>query len=146
MTLWLLDTNVVSELRKAASGRCDAHVLAWASELSLAQTFLSVVTIEELELGVLRKERSDSAQGSVLRRWLDEDLVPAFDGRILPVDVRVARTAAALHVSDPAPERDARIAATALVHGLSIATRDVTDLGRFDGVTLCDPSGRASRP
>jgi len=139
VTLWLLDTVVVSELRRAASGRCDPDVLAWASTLTTAQTFLSVVTVEELESGVLRKERNDPAQGAVLRRWLDEDLLPTFEGRVLPIDLRIAGVAAKLRVPDPAPEQDARIAATALVHGLRVATRNVRDFVRFPGVDVHDP-------
>jgi len=139
VTLWLLDTDVVSELRRAASGRCDPHVLAWAATLTTARTFLSVVTVEELEVGVRRKELRDPVQGALLRRWLDDDLLPAFEGRVLPIDARVARVAAQLHVPDPAPAQDARIAATALVNGLRIATRNVRDLARFPGVDVHDP-------
>jgi predicted nucleic acid-binding protein len=145
--LWLLDTVVVSELRRAASGRCDPNVLAWASTLTSAQTFLSVVSVEELEVGVRRKERLDPVQGAVLRRWLDEDLLPTFEGRVLPIDMRIARAAAAFRVPDPAPEQDARIAATALVHDLRVATRDARDFARFEAVDVFDPwSGEAGRP
>lgn len=144
MSKWLLDTVIVSELRRAASGRCDPGVLAWAATLVAAHTFLSVVTVEELEIGVLRKERTDPAQGSVLRRWLDEDLLPTFEGRILPVDTRVARLAASLHVPASLPAQDARIAATALVHGLPLATRNLRDMGRVSGLDLHDPFTVAS--
>ena len=139
MNAWLLDTVIVSELRRAASGRCDPAVLAWAATISAAHTFLSVVTVEELEVGVRRKERTDPAQGAVLRRWLDEDLLPTFEGRILPIDARVARVAASLHVPASLPAQDARIAATALVHGLPLATRNVRDMGRVPGLEVHDP-------
>ena len=139
--LWLLDTVVVSELRKVASGRCDAQVRAWATTLVTPATFLSVVSVEELERGVLRQERRDPAQGAVLRRWFEEDVLTTFEGRILGVDARVARTAAGLQVPDPAPVQDALIAATALVHGLRLATRNVRDFARFDGLDVYDPWG-----
>lgn len=137
--LWLLDTDVVSEIRKAPLGRCDPGVRAWASATPSSRTFLSSVTIEEIERGVLRKERQDPAQGAVLRRWLEEALLPDSAGRILAVDTEVARAAASLHVPDPAPLHDAFIAATALVHGLVVVTRDVRDFTRFPGLSLHDP-------
>lgn len=125
--MFLLDTNVVSELRKAKSGKADAHVVAWASGVPIAELFVSVVGVQELEIGVLLAERRDPAQGRLLRVWLDTHVLPAFDGRIIPVDLAVARRSAALHVPDPRPVRDALIAATALVHDLTVVTRNVTD-------------------
>jgi predicted nucleic acid-binding protein len=131
---FLLDTNVVSELRKPAA---DASVTEWARARPKSETYLSVVTIQEIELGVLLKERRDAVQGALLRSWLDR-LLSEYDGRILPVELAVVRRAAALHVPDPRPERDALIAATALVHGLTVVTRNTSD---FDGtgVGLVDP-------
>lgn len=137
--LWLIDTDVVSELRKAPLGRCDPHVHAWAGSTATSRTFLSAVTIQELNEGVLRKERQDAAQGAVLRRWLQDVVLATYEGRILPVDVEVARVAAGLHVPDPAPVQDAAIAATALVHGLVVATGNVRHFARFDGLTVHDP-------
>ncbi len=143
--LWLLDTDVVSELRKAPLGRCDPRVRDWAASIRSSQTFLSAITIEELTRGVLHKERQDQAQGATLRRWLDEVILPAYEGRILAVDAEVARTAAGLHVPDPAPVQDALIAATAVVNGLIVATGNVRDFTRFEGLTVHDPwGGRAS--
>jgi predicted nucleic acid-binding protein len=125
--MFLLDTNVVSELRKARAGRADKNVAAWAAGASAASMFVSVITIQELEIGVLLAERRDPPQGAVLRRWLEEQVLPAFGERIIPVDTAVARRSAALHVPDPRPVRDSLIAATALVHGLAVVTRNVTD-------------------
>jgi predicted nucleic acid-binding protein len=130
----LLDTNVVSELRKATR---NPRVADWARTLPRNDTFLSVVTVQEIELGLLLKERSDPKQGGILRAWFDRVLTE-YDGRILPVDVPVARRAAALHVPDPRPEHDALIAATALVHGLTVATRNTADFEPL-GVDLVDP-------
>ena len=137
--MFLVDTNVVSELRRHATGRADPRVVAWARAVPLAVQFVSAVTLAELEVGVLRIERRDRRQGAALRRWFDEDVRPAFADRVLPVDAAVARRAAALHVPDPAPSHDALIAATALVHGLTVVTRDVADFVRFDGVRVLDP-------
>ena len=136
--MFLLDTNVVSELRKVKSGRADPQVAQWASEVSAAQLYLSVITIQELELGVLLKERRSPEQGVVLREWLEKQVLPAFTGRILPVTVEIARCCAGLSVPDPKPERDGLIAATGLVHGLTVVTRNTGDFDRT-GVALLNP-------
>ena len=136
--MFLLDTNVVSELRKARAGRADKNVAAWAAGVSAASMFVSVITIQELEIGVLLAERCDPPQGEVLRRWLVEQVLPAFGERVLPVDAAVARRSAPLHVPDPRPVRDSLIAATALVHGLSVVTRNVAGFAPT-GVEVIDP-------
>ena len=125
--MYLLDTNVVSELRKAASGNADANVVAWANKVSVPSLFLSAISVMELETGVLLIERRDPAQGKVLRTWLEQYVLPAFEDRIFPVDTAVARRCATLHVPDRRSDRDALIAATALVHGMSVVTRNVAD-------------------
>ena len=125
--MYLLDTNVVSELRKVRTGKADARVTAWAQVTPASEMFLSAISVLELELGLLLVERRDRAQAALLRVWLDQHVLPAFDGRILPVDTAVARHCAKLHVPDPRAERDALIAATALVHGLTVVTRNVSD-------------------
>ncbi|MBM5825425.1 MAG: type II toxin-antitoxin system VapC family toxin [Cyanobacteria bacterium M_surface_10_m2_119] len=125
--MFLLDTNVVSELRRAGSGRADPGVVAWAEQADPAALFLSVVSLHELELGVRLEQHRDPRQGQLLRQWLDQQVVPAFAGRILPVDEAVARCSAALHVPDPRPLRDGLIAATALVHAMVVVTRNVGD-------------------
>lgn len=135
---WLLDTNVVSELRKIGDGKADASVVAWIDREDAEAFFISALTILELERGVLAVQRRDSVQGARLRAWLDERVRPEFSGRILPVDDRVATRCAQLHVPDRRNEVDALIAATALVHGLQVVTRNVRD---FDGigVVVVDP-------
>lgn len=137
--MFLLDTNVVSELRKARSGKADQGVLEWARATPAALMFVSVITLHELEHGVLLAERRDPAQGALLRRWLDASVATAFAERFLPVDERVARRAATFHVPDPAPFRDALIAATASVHGMTVVTRNVGDFARFAGLEIVDP-------
>ncbi len=134
--MYLLDTNVVSELRRP--GRAHPRVRGWAAAEERSAFFLSVVTVLELERGVLLAERRDAPQGRELRVWLEEELIPAFEGRILSIDTPVAQRCAGLHVPDPKPERDALIAATALVHGLTVVTRNVSDFERT-GVTLLNP-------
>jgi predicted nucleic acid-binding protein len=122
--MFLLDTNVVSELRRPA--RADPHVRSWADNTPAELYALSVVTVQELERGTLLMERRDAVQGAILRRWL-EDVLARLASRILPIEVAVARRCAQLHVPDPRPERDALIAATALVYGLTVVTRNVAD-------------------
>ena len=136
--MFLLDTNVISELRKVGSGKADARVVAWAESVNTACLHISAITVLELELGVLRMERRDADQGALLRAWLDGQVMPAFDGRILPVDAAVARRCARLHIPDPRGERDALIAATALTHGMTVATRNTGDFAST-GVALLDP-------
>ncbi len=125
--MYLLDTNVVSELRKIRLGKADGHVAAWADRMDAADLYLSVITLQELEIGVLLVERRDPAQGAVFRAWLNDHVLPAFTGRILSVDTAVALRSARLHVPAPHPVRDGLIAATALVHGMTIVTRNVAD-------------------
>ena len=125
--MFILDTNVVSELRKARAGKADKNVATWASKVLPGSLFLSAITILELEIGVLLSERRDPAQGVILRTWLDGHVLPTFAGRVLAVDTAVAQCCARLHVPDPRAERDAIIAATAIVHGMTVVTRNVAD-------------------
>ena len=136
--MYLLDTNVVSELRKVPSGRADARVARWATAHPILHCFLSAVTVKELVYGVLQVERRDTEQGKRLRNWL-EGVMADFAERVLPVDESVARRAAGLHVPDPAPEADAYIAASALTHGLCLVTRNVADFSRFPDLELVNP-------
>ncbi|HXW82494.1 MAG TPA: type II toxin-antitoxin system VapC family toxin [Acidimicrobiales bacterium] len=137
--MFVLDTNTVSELRKVRSGKANPGVGAWASSMPAAQLFLSAITIHELEYGVLLAEHSDPRQGALLREWLDQSVAQVFVDRVLSVDTAVARRAAALHVPDPAPFRDALIGATALVHHMAVVTRNVTDFERFPGLAVINP-------
>jgi len=134
--MYLLDTNVVSELRRA--DRADTRVRAWADSAPAGAVFLSAISILELELGVLLSERKDPTQGRLLRRWLEDQVLTRFEGRILPVELEVARQCAHLHVPDPRSSRDAMIAATALVHAMTVVTRNVSDFAPT-GVPVLNP-------
>lgn len=134
----MLDTNVISELRKAKTSKIDTNLSAWAANISPSSLFLSVITILELEVGVLLVERQDRKQGAVLRTWLDSHVVPAFSGRILPIDVAVAQRCAKLHVPNPQADRDALIASTASVHGMTVVTRNIADFESM-GVEIHNP-------
>lgn len=136
--MYLLDTNVVSELRKVRVGKADANVAAWAESVDAADLFVSAITILELESGVLSIERKDATQGALLRTWMEQHVLPEFSERTLPVDTAVAVRCARLHVPDKRNERDALIAATALVHGMTVVTRNVADF-RLTGVALLNP-------
>lgn len=134
--MYLLDTNVISAFRRPE--RLPEKVQAWAESVESGDFFLSAITVLEIEQGILARERSDPAQGAILREWFDKDVMPAFDDRILPFDAEIARKCAALHVPDPRPERDAMIAATAIIHGLMVVTRNVVDFEKLE-VMLIDP-------
>lgn len=136
--MYLLDTNVVSELRKIRLGKADRHVKAWAESVDAAELYLSVITLQELEIGIMLVERRDPAQGAMFRTWLGSHVIPAFDGRVLAIDAAVARRSAALHVPDPRPVRDSFIAATALIHGMTVVTRNVADF-EPTGVRVLNP-------
>lgn len=136
--MYLLDTNVVSEIGKVVEGKADLRVAAWQSQVDTINCFISAVTLMELEIGVLRMERRDAKQGLRLRQWLSDQVVSEFDGRVLPIDAAVVRRCAGLHVPNPRPERDAMIAATALVHGMTVVTRNTADF-EPTGVALLNP-------
>lgn len=136
--MYVLDTNVVSELRKVRTGRIDANVAAWAESTDASCLFVSSITLMELELGILSVERRDAIQGALLRTWFEQHVLPEFSGRTLPVDTAVALRCARLHVPDKRGERDALIAATALVHGMTVVTRNVADF-EPTGVAIINP-------
>ena len=136
--MYVLDTNVVSELRKVRIGKADLNVASWAENVDAANLFVSAITIMELELGVLSIERKDATQGAMLRVWLEQHVLPEFSVRTLPIDTTVAQRCARLHIPDKRGERDALIAATALVHGMTVVTRNVADF-QSTGVTILNP-------
>ena len=134
--MFLLDTNVVSELRRL--DRADAHVRDWALSQPAALFHISVVTVLEIEHGTLLVGRRDRQQEAILRNWFQTSVLDAFAERILPIDTSIAQRCAALHVPDRRPERDAMIAATALVRGMTIVTRNEQDF-RGVGAAVMNP-------
>lgn len=136
--MFVLDTNVVSELRKVKSGRADPQVAVWSASVDAADLFLSVITVMELEIGVSSLEQRDVRQGTIMRNWLERHVLPEFSSRVLPVDTAVALRCARLRVPVPRAERDALIAATALVHGMTVVTRNVVDF-EPTGTSIINP-------
>lgn len=136
--MFLLDTDVISELRKAKSGRANRNVVKWSRLVSATALYLSAITILELETGVLLIERRDAAQGAALREWLDSQVLRSFAGRIIAIDTAVARCSASLHVPNRRADHDAFIAATALLHGMTVVTRNIADF-EPTGVKTIDP-------
>jgi len=136
--MFLLDTNVVSELRKAALGKADKSVISWAVSVPASAMHLSVISILEIELGILLLARKDRQQAHIIQTWLEDYVLAAFGERILPIDVPVARKCAELHVPNRRAERDALIAATTLVHGFTLVTRNVADF-EVQGVKILNP-------
>ena len=136
--MFVLDTCVVSELRKAAGGKANLNLVAWAGAQVPGSLFISAITILEIETGILLLERRDPAQGATLRSWMTAQVLPAFRGRILAIDTAVAQRCASLHMQDRHADRDALIAATALVHRMAVVTRNVADF-KPSGVEILDP-------
>ncbi len=134
--MYVLDTNVISELRKGK--KAERRVRMWAMAVPTASLYLSVVSILELEIGILLVERRDEKQGAILRTWMEGHVLPSFSGRILAVDAAVAQRCASLHVPNPRSDRDALVAATALVHGMTVVTRKVSDF-QATGVAVVNP-------
>jgi predicted nucleic acid-binding protein len=134
--MYILDTNVISELRKGR--KTHPNVRKWAEALPSASVYISVISVLELEIGILLVNRRDKEQGAILRAWMDRHVLPTFSGRILAIDTGVAQRCATLHVPNPRSDRDALIAATALVHGLTVVTRNVADFERA-GVGVVNP-------
>jgi hypothetical protein len=135
--MFLVDTNVLSEVRKAERG--NGGVINWATETASDLMFLSVIALYEIEVGVLRAERSDQRKGAMLRTWLEMGVRPTFADRIVGVDDRIAVLAARWNVPDPAPFRDSLIAATAQAYDLKVVTRDTRDFSRFPEVEVLNP-------
>jgi toxin FitB len=136
--MFVLDTDVVSELRKVRAGKADPGVTRWAEGVDAESLFVSAITVLELEIGVWQAERRDAEQGALLRAWFDTLVLPEFDRRILSVDAAVAQRCARLHGPDSGSERDALIAATALVHGMTVVTRNEDDF-KATGVPVLNP-------
>lgn len=136
--MYLLDTNVISELRKIESGRIDLRVKAWVASVPAELLFLSVVTVLELEMGVLLIERRDRVQGRLMRKWLNSLVIPSFKGRVLAIDLPIAFRCAAMNVPDRRPDRDAWIAATAAEYRMTVVTRNIADF-QPTGVSVLNP-------
>lgn len=135
---YLLDTNVVSELRKVGDGKADPNVTAWISAQDSRDLYISAITVLELERGILSIQRRDIGQGARLRAWMDSRVRPEFAQRIIAIDEAIATRCAHLHIPDRRNEADALIAATAVVHGLVVVTRNTQDF-QGTGVILVDP-------
>ncbi len=135
---YLLDTNVLSEIRKIKFGRADPQVTLWDSSVDSNDFYLSVIVIQELEVGMLRSEKNDPPKGAMLRDWIYGNVIPGFSERILPVDLTVALRCAKLHATKNRAFSDALIAATGLVHSMTVVTRNTADF-EGTGAVLLNP-------
>jgi hypothetical protein len=136
--MFLLDTNIISESRKLGTSRINPRVARWFDAVDAETSFISAMTLFELERGVQQMERRDAKQGAMLRGWLTEQIMPVYENRTLPMTASVAQICAGLHILDPKSERDAWIAATAMEAGLTLVTRNVDDFAGM-GVGLFNP-------
>jgi predicted nucleic acid-binding protein len=143
--MFLLDTNVLSEMRKVQAGQADPHVARWGRDTVESSLFISVITVLELEIGILGMTRRDAVQGNLMNAWLTGRVLPAFEGRILHVNLEIARRCAHHHIPNPRPRRDSLIAATALVHRLTVVTRNVSDFNPT-GVAVLNPWEANAQP
>ncbi|GAA1084845.1 type II toxin-antitoxin system VapC family toxin [Tsukamurella spumae] len=133
---YLLDTNVLSELRRPALA--DPRVVRWARGQDSSRHFISVLTLMEIERGIVKKERTDARAGAVLRKWFDDDVLSRFAERTIPVDRLIARLTAQLPSPDPLPGNDSLIAGTAIIHGLTVVTRNTKHF-ESTGVPMVNP-------
>lgn len=140
--MFLLDTGIVLELRKARAAQSDAGLMAWAGGIPRQKLFISALNLLEIESAAARLGRKDRAAGLVLRDWIDQRVMPAFEGRVLPVDAAVVRRRAQLPYANT---RDGLLAATALEHGLTFVTHRVSAF-RTGRVKLLNPSGYIAQP
>jgi predicted nucleic acid-binding protein len=140
--MFLLDTGIVLELRKARAGQADAGLAAWAAGIARQQLFMSALSLLEIENAAARLARKDRAAGLAVRGWIDERVMPAFEGRVLPVDARVVRRRAQIPYANT---RDGLLAATALEHTLTLVTHRVQAF-RAGRVKLLNPSGYVAQP
>ena len=131
--MYLLNTNIISELKKLDSGKIHPQVQRWAYSINLMQTKISVVSIIEIRTGILSLARKDQAQAASLDNWFTNRLLPAYRTRTLSVDTEVALICAQLHIPAKRPINDTYIAATAIAHNLTPVTRNVRD---FQGLPL----------
>lgn len=137
--MYLLDTNILSEMRKMPKGKADENVVNWLYKVGDAELFVSVITLMEIERGVLGMERKDPEQGLLLRHWFETLVKPRFQNHTLYIDdTETASICARLHIPDKSPENDAWIAATALRYNLTLVTRNTKDFEHM-GVKLFNP-------
>lgn len=136
--MFLLDTNVLSDARKHKAKKANKGVIQFMTDTPPIETFISVITVMEIRQGALLLERKDPKQASVYNDWLESEIIPTFDGRIIPVTTDIALCCAGFHVPDKSPANDALIAATAKIHGLTVVTRNDKDF-QFDGVKVFNP-------
>jgi len=127
--MYLLDTNVVSEIRKIRQNKTNQNVVAWLSRVQKESLYTNAVVLMEIERGILRLENIDPQQADRFKNWYHSAVKPMFHERILPIDEATATVCSRLHVPDLSPENDAWVAASAIQYDLTLVTRNTRDFG-----------------
>lgn len=134
--MYLLDTNIISEFRKQQ--KMHPNVNRWLSNIDLAETFISVITVAEIKTGYLLLQRKDPRQANILQHWFISWVLPNYQSRVLPITTEIALTYAELYIPDKKVAHDALIASTAIHHNLTLVTRNIKDMQNIP-VKLLNP-------
>lgn len=137
--MYLLDTNVISQIRKVNHPKCPPIFKTWFDKVDLNHCYLATITLFEIERGILQKAHKDKMQADMIRHWFEHQIKPEFAERVLSLDMPNALKTAYFHVPNPAPLIDSFLAGIAISHELILVTRNTKDFIGFDGIKLLNP-------
>lgn len=137
--MYLLDTNIISQIRKINAPSCPIAFKSWFDSVDLTMCYLSAITVFEVELGILQKSRKDPVQAQILRDWFENQVKTEFATRILPIDTQSALKSAGFHVPNPASLPDSLIAGVAVAYNMILVTKNAKDFIDFQDIQLFNP-------